>query len=43
MVFLMFVLALIVLAIASLLWSADSRDNVDSMEWERRKLWPPLG
>lgn len=43
MVFLMFILAVVILAVAALLWGADSRDTVDSCEWERRKLWPPLG
>lgn len=33
---------LIILALASLLWGADSRDSINSAEWERRRntLYP---
>jgi hypothetical protein len=30
---------LLVLAGASWLWSADSREGIDSPEWARRKEW----
>ena len=32
-------IAFILLAIASLLWGADSRDGVNSSEWSRRQEW----
>jgi hypothetical protein len=30
---------LLVLAVAALLWGADSRDEVNSPEWAHRKEW----
>jgi hypothetical protein len=33
------VLSPIALAVASVLWGADSRDGPDSPEWERRREW----
>ena len=32
--------ALIALDVAALLWGADSRDGIDSPEWDRRRQWP---
>lgn len=29
----------VALAVASLLWGADSREGLDSPEWARRKEW----
>lgn len=31
---------LVLLALTSLRWGADSTDSVDSPEWQRRRLWP---
>lgn len=33
------VLALIIFDVAALRWGADSRDNINSPEWERRREW----
>ena len=30
----------VLLAVAALLWGADSREGIDSPEWERRRDWP---
>jgi hypothetical protein len=30
----------VLLDIAALLWGANSGDNVNSAEWERRQNWP---
>jgi hypothetical protein len=38
-----FAVCLLALAIASLLWGADSTDSLDSPEWERRRGWPGPG
>jgi hypothetical protein len=34
------VLALGILDALALRWGADSRDGVNSAEWERRRSWP---
>jgi hypothetical protein len=34
-----FLLVIILLDIATLLWGADSRDGINSHEWELRQLW----
>ena len=34
-----FLFALILLALAAMLWGADSRDDINSREWELRRLW----
>jgi hypothetical protein len=34
-----FLLVIILLNIASQLWGADSRDGINSREWELRQLW----
>lgn len=39
-IFLIIPALLIVLDIAALRWGADSRDGVNSLEWERRQSWP---
>jgi hypothetical protein len=38
--FLIILLLLIVLGIASMRWGYDSRDKIDSPEWLRRQAWP---
>ncbi len=35
----MFIIMLLVLDIAALLWGVKSTDDADSPEWERRQLW----
>lgn len=35
-----FMVGIVLLAIAALLWGADSRDGIDSLEWQRRQSWP---
>jgi hypothetical protein len=30
---------LVVLDVVALLWGADSRDSLESAEWERRRNW----
>jgi nitrogen fixation-related uncharacterized protein len=32
--------SLVVFYVATLLWGADSREQFDSPEWERRAHWP---
>jgi hypothetical protein len=39
---LLILLALVVLDVAALLWGADSREPLDSLEWERKRNFPPL-
>lgn len=36
---LLIVIALLLLAIAAPVWGADSRDGLDSAEFERRRSW----
>jgi hypothetical protein len=36
---LIFIALLIVFDIAALLWGCDSRDGINSREWERRSQW----
>jgi hypothetical protein len=38
-----FVVCLLVLAVAALRWGVDSTDTPDSPEWERRRGWPGPG
>jgi hypothetical protein len=38
MEFMMLVLLVVLFDIAALLWGADSRDGINSPEWERRQL-----
>jgi hypothetical protein len=33
------ILALVLFDIAALRWGADSRDSINSSEWERRRIW----
>ncbi len=35
----MFIIMLLVLDIAALLWGVNSTDDADSPEWERRQRW----
>jgi hypothetical protein len=35
----MFIIMLLVLDVAALLWGVKSTDGADSPEWERRQLW----
>jgi hypothetical protein len=37
---LLLLLAIILLNIATRLWGIDSRDGINSKEWELRQLWP---
>jgi hypothetical protein len=37
--FIIFLLVIILLNIASQLWGVDSRDGINSREWELRQLW----
>jgi hypothetical protein len=37
---LLFLLAIILLNIAARFWGVDSRDDINSREWEMRQLWP---
>jgi hypothetical protein len=37
---LLLLLAIILLNIAARLWGVDSRDGINSKEWEMRQLWP---
>ena len=39
MVILFLLMVLVVLAIAAHRWRADSIDEMNSSEWERRQLW----
>ncbi len=32
--------ALLLFDVAAFLWGCDSRESVDSPEWERRRSWP---
>lgn len=32
-------MALLILDIAAIRWGTDSRDGIDSPEWERRQQW----
>jgi hypothetical protein len=34
-----FVVALILLDLLALRWGSDSRDGINSIEWERRRAW----
>jgi hypothetical protein len=36
---LVWIIGLVVLAVAAYRWGADSTDGVDSPEWERRRAW----
>ena len=33
------IFSLVALDVAALLWGADSRDGLESPEWERRRTW----
>lgn len=35
----LFILVLILVDLAAMLWGADSRDGPNSPEWERRQSW----
>ncbi len=37
---LMLLIAVIVLDIAALRWGFDSTEDINSLEWERRRQWP---
>ena len=36
---LVWIIGLVVLAVAACRWGADSTDGVDSPEWDRRRAW----
>ncbi len=36
-------LGLVILDVSSLLWGADSREKLDSPEWEKRRFWRGFG
>jgi hypothetical protein len=39
MIILFLLMALVVLALATYRWGADSSDGMNSSEWERRQRW----
>jgi hypothetical protein len=38
-ILILWIVALVLLDIAALMWGADSRDGLDSAEWARRRGW----
>lgn len=42
MSFIFVLLALVVLDVAAMLWGADTREPMNSPEWDRRRNFPPL-
>lgn len=39
-IILILIIALVVFDTFALLWGVDSKDDVNSSQWEQRQLWP---
>jgi hypothetical protein len=42
MILIVLIVSLVALDIAALLWGADSRDGIESTEWQHRAAWAPF-